>query len=127
MTGATRVKLSPQESLRGCGDLIGRENSAEARERLQRVEAIGFDDGLPEANTMKCIVCTQAETNPGMPTVTLERRDATFVFKDVPAQICPNCGEDYLDDVVSGSLLKSADAMVAAGTQIDIRRYPATV
>ena len=60
-------------------------------------------------------------------TVTLERLGATFVFKDVPAQICPNCGEDYLDDTVAGSLLKSADAMVAAGTQVDIRRYPATV
>jgi len=76
---------------------------------------------------MKCIVCKQAETNPGTTTVTLERRDATFVFKDVPAQICPNCGEDYLDDAVAGSLLKSADAMAAAGTQVQIRRYPATV
>ena len=76
---------------------------------------------------MKCIVCKQAETSLGATTVTLERRGATFVFKDVPAQVCPNCGEDYLDNTVSGSLLKSADAMVAAGTQVDIRRYPATV
>ena len=76
---------------------------------------------------MKCIVCKQAQTSPGTTAVTLERHGATFVFKDVPAQICPNCGEDYLDDSVTDSLLKSADTMVAAGTQVDIRRYPATV
>ena len=68
---------------------------------------------------MKCIVCKQAETSPGTTTVTLERHGSTFVFKDVPAQICPNCGEDYLDDTVTGSLLKSADTMVAVGTQVD--------
>ena len=76
---------------------------------------------------MKCIVCKQAATSPGTTTVTLEQRGATFVFKDVPAQICPNCGEDYVDDAVAASLLKSADAMAAAGTQVEIRRYPATV
>ena len=76
---------------------------------------------------MKCIVCKQAATNPGTTTVTLERLGATFVFKDVPAQVCPNCGEDYLDDAVADSLLKSANTMAAAGTQVEIRRYPATV
>jgi YgiT-type zinc finger domain-containing protein len=83
--------------------------------------------GFPKEKAMKCIVCKQAETNPGTTTVTLERRGATFVFKDVPAQICPNCGEDYLDDTVTNSLLKSADAMAASGAQVDIRRYAETV
>ena len=76
---------------------------------------------------MKCIVCKQAETSAGTTTVTLDRQGATFVFRDVPAQVCPNCGENYLDDTVSTSLLQSADAMVAADTQVEIRRYPATV
>jgi YgiT-type zinc finger domain-containing protein len=65
---------------------------------------------------MKCIVCKQDETRTGTTTVTLNRQGATFVFKDVPAQICPSCGEDYLDDAVVRSLLKSADTMAAAGT-----------
>ena len=76
---------------------------------------------------MKCIVCKQAETRAGTTTVTLERQGATFVFKDVPAQVCPNCGEDYLDDAVASELLQSAEGMAAAGTQVDIRRYPVTV
>ena len=60
-------------------------------------------------------------------TVTLERQGATFVFKDVPAQVCPNCGEDYVDEAVASELLQSAEGMGAAGTQVDIRHYPITV
>jgi YgiT-type zinc finger domain-containing protein len=76
---------------------------------------------------MKCIVCKQADTRPGVTTVTLERRDATLVFKEVPAQVCPNCGEDYVDESVADDLLRSAEAMAAQGTQVDVRRYPAAV
>ena len=45
---------------------------------------------------MKCVVCKQAETRPGVTTVTFERGDSTFVVREVPAQVCPNCGEDYV-------------------------------
>ena len=76
---------------------------------------------------MKCVVCKQAETHPGKTTVTLERNGATLVFKDVPAQVCPNCGEDYVDDAVARGLIQSAEDMVASGAQVDIRSYPATV
>jgi len=82
--------------------------------------------GLPEEKEMKCIVCKQAETTPGTTTVTLERRGPTLVFKDVPAQVCPNCGEDYVDDVAAGAVLRSAEEMVASGAQVDIRSYAAT-
>ena len=76
---------------------------------------------------IKCVVCIQVETRSGTTTVTLERHGATLVFKDVPAQVCPNCGEDYVDDAVAGALLHSAEEIVASGKQIDIRRYAATV
>ena len=75
---------------------------------------------------MKCVVCKMAETCSGTTTVTLERRGATLVFKDVPAQVCPNCGEDYVGDAVAAALLQSAEEMVASGAQVDIRSYAAT-
>lgn len=37
---------------------------------------------------MKCPVCKQAETRPGVTTVTFERGDSTFVVREVPAQVC---------------------------------------
>ena len=74
---------------------------------------------------MKCIICRNSETHPGTTTVTFERNGFTFVVKDVPAQVCPNCGEDYVDEKVAGELLKSAEQMAAAGAQVDVRRYVA--
>lgn len=72
---------------------------------------------------MKCVVCKQAETNAGVTTVTLERGGSTFVMKEVPAQVCPNCGEDYVDAAVTATLLRTAEDLSHAGTQIDVRRY----
>lgn len=74
---------------------------------------------------MKCVVCKQADTRAGVTTVTLERGGATFVVREVPAQICPNCGEDYVDAKVAAELLRSAEEMSRAGTQVDVRRYAA--
>jgi len=72
---------------------------------------------------MKCVICKHAETIPGTTTVTLERGGLTYVIKQVPAQVCPNCGEDYVDEDVTGDLLKSAEQMAKVGAQVDIRQY----
>ena len=72
---------------------------------------------------MKCVVCKQSETRPGLTTITLQRGDSTFVVKEVPAQICPNCGEDYVDEKVAADVLRSAEDLSQAGAQVDIRRY----
>lgn len=57
---------------------------------------------------MRCVVCKQAETRPGKATVTLERNGVTLVIKSVPAQVCPNCGEEYVDEVTTQKLLAGA-------------------
>ena len=72
---------------------------------------------------MKCVICKQAETVSGTATVTLERGEFTYVVKDVPAQVCPNCGEDYVSEQVTSELLKTAETMVQSGTLVDIRHY----
>ena len=74
---------------------------------------------------MKCVVCKQADLRAGVTTVTLARGEATFVVRDVPAQVCPNCGEDYVDSNVTAELLRSAENLSRAGAQVDIRRYAA--
>jgi len=74
---------------------------------------------------MKCIICKHGETKPGTTTVTLERDGFTYVVKGVPAQVCPNCGEDYVNELVAGELLTSAAQMAKAGAQVDIRQYKA--
>ncbi len=74
---------------------------------------------------MKCIICKQKETQPGVTTVTLERGGFTLVVKSVPAQICPNCSEAYVDEGVANHLLETAEQMVNSGAQVDVRQYVA--
>ena len=74
---------------------------------------------------MTCMICKQAETQPGVVTVTLDRPGFTFVVKNVPARVCPNCGEEYVDAGVTAQLLRSADATAQAGAQVDVREYVA--
>lgn len=72
---------------------------------------------------MKCVICKQALTKAGTTTLTLERSGATFVVKNVPAQVCPNCGEAYVDENTTAQALSTAEQMTRAGTQVDIRQY----
>jgi len=74
---------------------------------------------------MKCVVCRQGETHPGAATVTLERNGLTLVIKGVPAQVCDNCGEEYVDEAVVAELLDTAEEVAADGTQVDVREYRA--
>jgi YgiT-type zinc finger domain-containing protein len=74
---------------------------------------------------MKCVICKQGELKAGKVTVTLERKGVTLVFKGVPAQVCPNCGEEYVDEDVSASLLQRADELAKDGAQADVREYAA--
>ncbi len=74
---------------------------------------------------MTCVICKQVEIEPGVVTVTLDRPGFTFVVKNVPARVCPNCGEEYVDATVTAQLLRSADATARAGAQVDVREYVA--
>ena len=54
---------------------------------------------------MKCVICRQGETRAGRTTVTLQRSETTVILKGVPAEICDNCGEYYLSEQVTASVL----------------------
>jgi len=72
---------------------------------------------------MKCMICKHGKTKQGTTTVTLEKGSSTIVFKEVPAQICDNCGERYIDESTTKELLSKARNIVKNGVEIDIRKY----
>uniref|UniRef100_A0A831UCG3 Type II toxin-antitoxin system MqsA family antitoxin n=1 Tax=Geobacter metallireducens TaxID=28232 RepID=A0A831UCG3_GEOME len=74
---------------------------------------------------MKCVICKHGEVSPGFVTVTLERDRLTMVVKHVPARVCDNCGEEYLDEEIASKLFRTADEMARSGAQIDVREYKA--
>jgi YgiT-type zinc finger domain-containing protein len=71
------------------------------------------------------MICKDGETKAAMATVTLEREAATVVFKSVPAQVCENCGEEYVDDETAAHLLAIFEQSVRAGVTVDVRHYAA--
>lgn len=81
--------------------------------------------GFQKEEEMKCVICKQGETEPGKATITLERNSTTLVFKAVPAEICTNCGEQYVDEATTVRLLKTSEETARAGVQVDIREYKA--
>ena len=74
---------------------------------------------------MNCVVCKHGETRPGEVTVTLQRGDTTVILKQVPAEVCENCGEHYLSDEVTGQVMKKAEAAVKSGVEVEILRFAA--
>jgi len=72
---------------------------------------------------MKCVICKQGETRQGKVTITLERNDLTLVVKSVPARVCQNCGEEYVDEAITAKLIRQAEEAARSGIQVDIREY----
>ncbi len=74
---------------------------------------------------MKCVVCKMGEIGDGKATVTLVRKGATFVFQDVPAMVCENCGEEYISEEVTRRLMIIAEEAFKSGVHVDVRHYVA--
>jgi YgiT-type zinc finger domain-containing protein len=60
-----------------------------------------------------------------MVTVTLQRGDTTVIIKDVPAQVCENCGEYYLNDEITERVLSMAEEAVKKNVEVEILRFAA--
>lgn len=74
---------------------------------------------------MTCVICKHGETAPGHAVVTLQRDECVVVFKGVPAEICANCGEYYLDDAVAEELLTRAEKAIEGGSEVAVQRFAA--
>lgn len=74
---------------------------------------------------MKCVICKNGITNPGRVNAVLQRNDSTIIFKDVPADVCENCGEYYLNEKVTNKILSRAEEAIKNGSEVEILRYAA--
>ena len=67
--------------------------------------------------------CKNGNTQPGVVTVTLQRGDTTVIIKQVPADVCDNCGEYYLSDEISERVLSQAENALSAQKEVEILQY----
>jgi YgiT-type zinc finger domain-containing protein len=78
---------------------------------------------FPKEVEMKCVICKNGDTVSGMTTITLERGGLTMVVKQVPAQVCANCGEAYVSEKDTAQILAEAEQIALVGALVDVRQY----
>jgi YgiT-type zinc finger domain-containing protein len=82
---------------------------------------------------MKCVLCKHGTTYIGTVNVTLERDNCIIVLKDVPADICENCGEYYLSQSTTAAVFARAERSIVGrasaspnrNAEVEILRFAA--
>ena len=63
---------------------------------------------------MRCPICREGEARPGTATLVLERDALTMVVRHVSAEVCENCGEEYIDEARAAAALEHAETAARA-------------
>lgn len=74
---------------------------------------------------MQCVFCKTGETEPGTTTITLDRAKSIVVIREVPADVCRQCGEAYLSTEVAQNVSGRADDAARKGVEVEIVRFAA--
>jgi len=72
---------------------------------------------------MKCTICRHGEAAPGQATVMLERGESVIVLKNVPAEICDNCGEHFLSAEMAEETARRANEAIARGAVVEVIQF----
>ena len=69
---------------------------------------------------MNCTLCHNGATIAGFVTVTLEKKDTIVLIKNVPADVCTNCGHYYLSEEMTKEVLKKGNDASSKGAELEI-------
>jgi YgiT-type zinc finger domain-containing protein len=69
---------------------------------------------------MDCALCKVGTTEKGFVTVTLEKGSSIILIKDVPAEVCTNCGHYYLSEEITAEVLKRGNEAVDKGAELEV-------
>ena len=64
---------------------------------------------------MICVICRQTETMDGHTMVAFARGEFRLLVRNVPARVCPNCGEAYVVEEEAQQLLSVAGQAYDSG------------
>lgn len=64
---------------------------------------------------MPCLICRQAELANGVISAVLERDETKITINNIPAQVCPKCGDAVLVEEIVIQLLGAAQKMLETG------------
>lgn len=72
---------------------------------------------------MICTVCREARTQSSHTSIQFERGEFRAIVHQVPAQVCPACGESYLEESVTTDLLQRVQQSMSEGEMDIVLEY----
>jgi len=72
---------------------------------------------------MDCIICKNGITREGVDTLTFEMNGHLIIIRDVPGEVCENCGHFYIDAAAAIEVQKKAKKALADGAEVEILKY----
>ena len=69
---------------------------------------------------MNCTLCHNGVTIAGFVKVTLEKINTIVLVKNVPADVCTNCGHYYLSEEMAKEVLKKGNDASNNGAELEI-------
>lgn len=69
---------------------------------------------------MECSLCKVGKTEKGKVTVTLERNGAIVLIKEVPAEVCTNCGHYYLSEEITRTIMQKGNEAIEKGAELEV-------
>lgn len=70
-----------------------------------------------------CVVCREAHTVSGLSSISFVRDEFRATIHQVPAQVCPACGESFLDEATTADLLKRVEQILEEGVLDVVHDY----
>jgi YgiT-type zinc finger domain-containing protein len=74
---------------------------------------------------MTCPICGADELRPGKTIFAADVDGTVVVVRDVPADICDVCGEEFIDDKTAADLERSVVDARSGGTETLVRHHEA--
>ena len=72
---------------------------------------------------MKCVMCKGEDLDSGKTTVKVQREETLVIIKDVPADVCEDCGEYYLEETVARKVYAQAEEALKRHNEVEILQY----
>jgi YgiT-type zinc finger domain-containing protein len=94
--------------------------SSKSMKMIRRIRVVSQRE-----DRMNCPICKNGSMTKGRTSVTFERKNATVVVKSVPANVCENCGEAFIEEVIARSVHRIVDTELKKGVEIEIIHYAA--
>ncbi|WP_431213848.1 type II toxin-antitoxin system MqsA family antitoxin [Puia sp. P3] len=69
---------------------------------------------------MECALCKVGTTEKGTVTVTLERNGSIVLIKNVPAEVCTNCGHYYLSEDTTRAIMQTGNDAIEKGAELEV-------